>query len=74
MPDDSSLNPLKTEVHDLLAAIEERARAEERLEAEFADTGEGQRALTATLRSANATFDAERNRVQEEYEAARPRC
>lgn len=71
MPDSSSPDPLKNELRDLLAAIGERARAEEQLEADFTDDGEGQRSLSATLRSTAAQFDAQRNKVQEEYEAAR---
>ncbi len=47
MPDPSSPDPIKNELRALLAAIRERARAEEQLEADFGDDGGGP---SATLR------------------------
>jgi DNA segregation ATPase FtsK/SpoIIIE, S-DNA-T family len=70
MPD-SQPDSLKSEILALLSAIRERARAEEKLEADFADDGSAQRALQATLKSTTSRYDADRSRVQEEYEAAR---
>jgi hypothetical protein len=70
MPD-SQPDSLKSEIVALMSAIRERARAEEKLEADFADDGSGQRALQSTLKSTTTRFETDRNRVQEEYEAAR---
>jgi DNA segregation ATPase FtsK/SpoIIIE, S-DNA-T family len=70
MPD-SQPDSLKSEIVALMSAIRERARAEEKLEVDFADDGSGQRALQSTLKSTTTRFEADRNRVQEEYEAAR---
>lgn len=70
MPD-SQPDSLKSDILALLSAIRERARAEEKLEADFADDGSAARALQATLKSTTSRFESDRNRVQEEYEAAK---
>jgi len=71
MPDTPPQDALKSELRTLMSTIGERAKAEEKLDADFADDGGAQRALTATLRSIATRYDADRNKVQEEYEAAR---
>jgi DNA segregation ATPase FtsK/SpoIIIE, S-DNA-T family len=70
MPD-SQPDSLKSDLLALMSAIRERARAEEKLEADFTDDGSGQRALQATLKSAATQFESDRTTVQEEYEAGR---
>jgi S-DNA-T family DNA segregation ATPase FtsK/SpoIIIE len=70
MPD-SQPDSLKSDILALMSAIRERAQAEEKLEADFAEDGSTQRVLQATLKSTASRFETDRNRVQEEYEAAR---
>jgi flagellar biosynthesis GTPase FlhF/energy-coupling factor transporter ATP-binding protein EcfA2 len=71
MADPLRPDPIKSELRALLAAIRERARAEQQLEADFGGDGGSSSALTATLRSTAARFEAEQSAVQDAYETAR---
>jgi DNA segregation ATPase FtsK/SpoIIIE, S-DNA-T family len=71
MPDASPADPLKNELRALLSAISERAKAEEKIEADFADDGSSQRNLAAKLKSTTSKFESDKIRVQDEYESAK---
>src|ERR1700685_335863 len=70
MPDPRPV-PIKHELRNMLAAIDRRAQAEERLQAEFGDDGDATGKLAATIRATSEHFDAEQRAVQDQYETAR---
>ena len=72
MADIFAFDPMKSELHDLLAAIAERHEAEEKLDAQLAgNLDHSEIDLRNTLRSINDQLHAQRSATETEYENAR---